>query len=92
MIVSFRHKGLRKFYETGSVAGIQPSHAAWLHLLLNTLEIAHVAEDMNKAGYKFHSLRGFIKPRWAVEVNANWRLTFEFDSGNAQQVNYEDYH
>jgi len=92
MIVSFRHKGLRKFYETGSLAGIQPSHAARLHLLLNTLEIAHVADDMNKSGYHFHSLRGFANPRWAVEVNANWRLTFEFNHGDACFVDYEDYH
>jgi proteic killer suppression protein len=28
----------------------------------------------------------------AVTVQANWRVTFRFEDGNAQIVNYEDYH
>nr|WP_255458416.1 type II toxin-antitoxin system RelE/ParE family toxin [Duganella dendranthematis] len=31
-------------------------------------------------------------PRRSVKVNANWRLTFEFDQGNAVVIDYEDYH
>ncbi|MFC1776078.1 type II toxin-antitoxin system RelE/ParE family toxin [Pseudomonadota bacterium] len=30
MIKSFRHKGLKRFYETGSRAGIQSSHVSRL--------------------------------------------------------------
>jgi len=30
VIRSFRHKGLRQFFETGSKAGIQPAHSARL--------------------------------------------------------------
>ncbi|MTV39118.1 type II toxin-antitoxin system RelE/ParE family toxin [Duganella radicis] len=92
MIVSFRHKGLRKFYETGSLAGIQPHHAARLRFLLAALDIANTAEDMNKPGYDFHLLKGFASSRCAVSVNANWRLTFEFYHGNAYLIDYEDYH
>jgi proteic killer suppression protein len=92
MIVSFRHKGLRSFYETGNLAGIQPHHAARLQFLLAALDIANFADDMNKPGYQFHLLKGFIKQRWAVRVNANWRVTFEFNLGNAFLVDYEDYH
>lgn len=34
MIKSFAHKGLEKFYESGSVADIQPMHAKRLRLIL----------------------------------------------------------
>ena len=29
---------------------------------------------------------------WAVKVNKNWRLTFAFEDGTADEVNFEDYH
>ena len=92
MIVSFRHKGLRKFFETGSVAGIQPHHAARLQYLLTALDSAKEGEEMNESGFHLHLLSGTKIPRWSVKVNANWRLTFEFDQGNAVVIDYEDYH
>ena len=29
---------------------------------------------------------------WAIDVNKNWRIVFEFKDGNAYVVDYEDYH
>jgi proteic killer suppression protein len=49
MIQSFRHKGLRKFYESGSLTGIQPAHAKRLRMLLAALESAQTIEDMDIA-------------------------------------------
>nr|WP_315258089.1 type II toxin-antitoxin system RelE/ParE family toxin [uncultured Duganella sp.] len=92
MIASFRHKGLRKFFETGSVAGIQPHHAARLQYLLTALDSAKGGEDMNESGLHLHLLSSTKIPRWSVKVNANWRLTFEFDQGSAVFIDYEDYH
>ncbi|MGB7740151.1 MAG: type II toxin-antitoxin system RelE/ParE family toxin, partial [Steroidobacteraceae bacterium] len=45
MIQSFRHKGLRRFYESGSLAGIQPAHAKRLRMQLAALESARTIED-----------------------------------------------
>lgn len=92
MIVSFRHKGLRKFFETGSVAGIQPHHAFRLKNLLAALDTAEFAEDMNQSGFHFHLLKGMQETRWSIRVNGNWRLTFEFHHGNCYVIDYEDYH
>mgnify|MGYP002266876738 CR=1 FL=1 len=39
-----------------------------------------------------HELKGDRKATWAVTVQANWRITFRFENGNAEIVNYEDYH
>jgi len=92
MISSFRHKGLRKYYESGSLAGIQPAHAARLKMQLTALDTAHVIEDMDIPGFRLHPLKGSERGRWAIWVNGNWRLTFEFVNGNAFVLDYEDYH
>jgi proteic killer suppression protein len=92
MIQSFRHKGLRKFFESGSAAGIQPHHAKRLRMLLAALDTSRSIEDMNIAGFRLHPLKGSERDRWSVWVNGNWRLTFEFRDGHAYVLDYEDYH
>ena len=92
MIQSFRHKGLRKFFESGNAAGIQPHHTKRLRMLLAALDTAQTIEDMNVAGFRLHPLKGTEHRRWSVWVNGNWRMTFELRDGNADVLDYEDYH
>ena len=92
MIRTIRHKGLKRFFESGSTAGIQAQHAKRLRMLLAALHSAHVVEDMDIPGLRLHRLKGTAKGRWSVWVNGNWRLTFEFVDGHAYVVDYEDYH
>ena len=92
MIKSFRHKGLKKFYETGSVAGVQSSHNSRLRMILAALDTSLDIGDMDIPGFKLHPLQGRLKGRWSVSVSGNWRVTFEFREGNAYVLDYEDYH
>jgi proteic killer suppression protein len=97
MIKSFRHKGLKKFYDTGfydtgKVSGIQPKHAKRLRMQLVALDTATTAEDMDIPGFKLHELKGADMGRWSIWVNGNWRITFEFRDGHAYVLDYEDYH
>jgi proteic killer suppression protein len=92
VIQSFRHKGLKRFYETGTLAGIQPKHANRLRMLLAALDTAQVVADMDVPGFKLHPLKGSEKGRWSIWVNGNWRVTFEFRDGQAYVLDYEDYH
>jgi len=92
MIKSFRHKGLRRFYETGSASGIQPHHAKRLRMQLVALDTAASVDDMDIPGFKLHPLKGSGKGRWSIWVNGNWRITFEFRDGHAFVLDYEDYH
>ena len=50
MILSFKHKGLEKFFKTGSTAGIQPAHAAKLSRIFARLNSSKVIGDMNLPG------------------------------------------
>ena len=47
---------------------------------------------MNLPGYRLHELKGKDTGIWSVTVNANWRITFEFEGQNAFVVDYRDYH
>jgi len=69
MIQTLRHKGLAKFYETGSVAGIQPSHANRLRLLLAALDTAVYIQDVEIPGFRLHRLKGKASGRWSVRVS-----------------------
>ena len=92
MIKSFRHKGLRRFFETGNASGIQAGHARRLRMQLAALDTAQTVKDMDIPGSRLHPLKGQLQGRWSVTVNGTWRLTFEFLDGNAHVLDYEDYH
>ena len=92
MIKSFRHKGLRRLFETGSTSGVQASHAKRLRMQLAALDTAQSIEDMDIPGYRLHSLKGQMRGHWSIWVSGNWRLTFEFQDGHVYVLDYEDYH
>ena len=92
MIKSIRHKGLRKFYETGSASGIQARHPGRLRMQLAALDTSQAIDDMDVPGFRLHALKGKLRGRWAISVSGNWRITFEFRDGNAYLLDYEDYH
>lgn len=92
MIKSFKHKGLQKFFETGSTAGIQPAHSPKIRMRLTALDTATVLEDIDLPGFRLHQLKGKKQGLWAINVSKNWRITFEFRDGDTYLVNYEDYH
>ena len=92
VIISFRHKGLRRFFESGSQAGIQAEHARNLQLRVSLLTAAVELRDVDQPGWFLHPLLGGRRGRWSIRVSGNWRLTFEFSDGNVYVLDYEDYH
>ena len=92
MILNFRHRGLRRFCEKGDRSRINPQAADTVEEILSLLQVAERPDDMNVPGYRLHPLRGDRKGFWAVDITANWRITFRFEAGNVRDVNLEDYH
>ena len=96
MTITFKHKGLRSFYNSGSVQGIHPEHVKKLRSLLARLDASQTAKDMDLPGLALHSLgkkrKLDLRGHWAVSVSGNWRVTFRFEGVNAVDVNYIDYH
>ena len=77
MIRSFTHKGLRKFFETGSNAGIRPEHKKRLSLILGVLSTAVKVQDMALPGLGLHRLTSPLSGFWSVSVSGNWRVILD---------------
>jgi proteic killer suppression protein len=83
---------LEKFFITGSKKGIQPEHAEKIARILDRLDASVSQADMNLPGYRLHELKGQEAGTWSVTINANWRITFQFEGQDAVVVDYKDYH
>jgi len=92
MIKSFRHKGLRKFFVSGTTSGVRSDHAKRLRLILGRLSAATVPSDMALPGLRLHPLKGNLAGYFAVDVSGNWRVIFRFEMQDVIDVNYVDYH
>jgi proteic killer suppression protein len=92
MIKNFKHKGLKKFFLSGDKSGIQPEHEQRLRLILAKMNAAHELRDLNFPGSFLHALHHNREGQWSITVKKNWRITFIFDDGDIELVNYEDYH
>lgn len=92
MIKSFNHKGLELFFAEGSKAGIQALHAKRLRLILALLDQAREIDDVDAPGLRLHPLKGNRAGFWSLTVQANWRVIFRFEAGDAHVVDYLDYH
>ena len=92
MIKSFKHKGLENFFLNGSTKGIQAIHGKKIRRILLTLNALPSLSALEV--YKLHPLKGDLKGLWAVTVQANWRITFEYneETNDVYIVDYQDYH
>jgi proteic killer suppression protein len=92
MIKSFKHKGLERFFKTGSLKGIQAIHQERLSFILQYLNEAATVEQLNVSSFRLHRLKGDLNGFWSITVQANWRVTFKFEDENVYIVDYQDYH
>ena len=92
MIQSFKHKGLKLFFETGNFSKIQPTHRKKLRLILTILHAASDVTDLNYPGSHLHKLSGEFNDFWSIGVSGNWRIIFRFEDGDVFDVDYLDYH
>lgn len=91
MIGGFRHKGLEELHLAGNTRRIGAEYVKKCVRILQLLEVAAQPEEMNIAGFRFHSLRGNPQ-RWSVRVTGNYRITFGWSGESALNVDFEDYH
>ncbi|KAA8710527.1 type II toxin-antitoxin system RelE/ParE family toxin [Pseudomonas cannabina] len=92
MIVSWRHKGLRGFFETGSTSGVRVDHSKHLAHALAILNRARTPDNVNIPGWRLHPLKRRAGRFWSITINANWRIIFRFLDTDVELVDYLDYH
>ena len=93
MIASFTDSRTRRLFETGRRRGFRGLDYDRATMLLDALDAtATLAALRGLQAARLHALSGPRSGRWAMTVNARWRLTFRFAGGNARDVAIEDYH
>jgi proteic killer suppression protein len=92
MIESFRHKGLRRLFESDDRRQLRPDLVERIRVVLGALDAANTIEVMNRPSFRLHPLKGDWRGYWAVTVNANWRIVFRFEEGSVFDVDLIDYH
>jgi proteic killer suppression protein len=92
MIVTFKHRGLKRLYERGDRSLIRPDLLETVEDILARLDQAATPQALNLPGYRLHSLKGDLRGFWSVTVRANWRIIFRFEGNDAFDVELVDYH
>jgi toxin HigB-1 len=92
VIKSFRHKGLRDLWLKGHTSRIDGRMHDRIQRRLDALDQAAEPQDMAVPGYDFHPLRGHKPDRYTVHVNGPWCIAFEFENGEASNVDFEQHH
>ena len=92
-IESIRHKGLKRFFETGVAKGLV-GDVGRLRNMLAYIDAARGIEELAvPPNFGLHELTGDRKGTWAMTVTRNWRLTFRINTDGALiDLNLEDYH
>ena len=92
MIGSFKHRGLKRLYESGDRSGIRPDLLETVEGILTVLDAANTPQALDIPRYRLHPLKGDLKGLWSVTVRANWRIIFRFAGTDAFDVELTDYH
>lgn len=92
-IESISHKGLRRFFETGTVKGLI-GDVSRLRKMLAFIDAASSLDELAiPPNYGLHTLAGDRAGTWAMTVTKNWRLTFRLnEQGFLCDMTLEDYH
>ena len=60
---------------------------------LNAIDAATQLEDLGlPLSNRLEALKGERKGQWSIRINDQWRICFEWDAGDAQNVEIVDYH
>jgi proteic killer suppression protein len=93
MIKSFCDDKTEAIYHGRRVKRLETNLAKRARKRLEYLNAAVELEDLYfPPSNKFHKLQGFHPLRYTIRVSNQWRISFEWEDGNAYDVCFEDYH
>jgi toxin HigB-1 len=93
MIRSWRNSVTRKVWDgerPNQFRGLDFEAAIDLLVALNVAKSLNDLSPLKSAG--LHKLKGDRRRQWAMTVNERWRICFEFQKGDAHEVEIVDYH
>ena len=92
MIKSFRGKKTETLYNGARVKDFQ-AIATQAERRLQILDNATSLQDLrNLPSNRFEALRGDRVGQYSIRINDQWRICFEWEDGDAYNVEIVDYH
>ncbi len=93
MIKSFRCRETQKIFFRRFSLKFPKGLQQRAFMRLNALDAANQLEDLRlPPSNRLESLKGKRKGQWSIRINDQWRICFEWQEGNAEQVEIVDYH
>jgi len=92
MIISFKKKALKALYKKDDPSKLAPSLVPNIRAILSALDVAATVEELGYLHKNLHPFKEKDPVVWSLDVNANVRILFSFDKGNAFDVDLKDTH
>ena len=93
MIISFRNKETRKIWEGERIRGLpgelQEIARRKLRMLNNSINLTDLKVPPSN---RLEKLKGNYQNFYSIRINEQWRIIFQWNNGNAEQVEVIDYH
>ena len=92
MISSFKDKETQRLYETG----LSRRYAQIARIALRKLDMIAAATCVETLrvppGNRLEGLSGDRNGQWSIRINDKWRICFQWNGSNAEEVEIIDYH
>ena len=92
MIAGFKHKGLKRLFETGVPRGLPSDLVERIATILADMDAGISLDALSRPSLRLHELKGDRKGTFSVSVSGQWRITFTFEGQYFDNINLEDYH
>lgn len=93
MIVSIKHKGLKRFWQKGDASKLPSQYVPKIRLILAMLDTTQRPAHINIPFGKVHPLSGNLEDYFGISISRNWRLVFRVgEDGNVYDIDFMDYH
>jgi len=96
MILTFGNKLTKALVEENSSKEVRTFPTELIREARKKLEMLHAAKELkdllSPPGNRLKKLKGTRKGEYSIRINNQWRVTFRFEGGNAEDVCVEDYH
>jgi proteic killer suppression protein len=93
MIRSFADKETKQVYnqEHSKKLPVEIQERALIKLML--IDAAESASDLKAPpSNRLEKLKGDLENQWSIRINDQWRITLQFEDGNAYNLKITDYH
>lgn len=96
-IMTIKHKALERLFAAkpgAAVKGLDPLAAKKIRRMVAVLEASDHPNELRNdhPGWNVHELTPGSPGKWALNVTANYRLTFKLEGKEIFDLDFEDYH